>query len=588
MKRREFGFLLGLVGGLWVSRIEIGRLVGSPAWQSLRDKAPSSASFVRAFVGLPFPLTFAIMGLSLVRLTEVQNWLRPEKPARKPLPPYPFDPKKTQLILGEVHQQDGSRCDEPRWMIQPRKGMYGSMLVTGATGSSKTQGTRPYLKQLIWLHADDPERKLGGFVIDSKGRDADFVREECEKAGRAGDYFEIGLRSGLRCNPLLRPDLTAPALGGLVGEMIANVQGEAGAEGPFWRDQARDLATYVMWLIRLAEGREPTLADLYQIATSPGHFESWMTQAEQRARAGKAPFEEVEAVRFWYQAKIVGLDEKLRTSIAAGLNGVLSMFVVPEIRKAFCAGPGEEHFRNFDDAIEKGQICVLRVPHEELKTVAEVVGTLMKLNWFGAVLNRLPRADGVEVPGRDVFFFVDEYDVVLSMPADGTYLSKSREAKAVNLLLTQSWESIVGKVKNEHVAGILFSNCRTKLWLTAADNFTARQAADLCGEVDRPKESLNRSETVRNAAFSYADGKIIGADPAEVGESRTISLHREHLFPPRCFTRLQVNQAIVMMFDGIKVHEPTYLYLKAAHHNPNVSWFDIPERDGGGAPDDLV
>jgi hypothetical protein len=42
------------------------------------------------------------------------------------------------------------------------------------------------------------------------------------------------------------------------------------------------------------------------------------------------------------------------------------------------------------------------------------------------------------------------------------------------------------------------------------------------------------------------------------------------------------------MFDGIKVHEPTYLYLKAAHHDPNVSWFETPEQQGGGAPGEAL
>lgn len=44
-------------------------------------------------------------------------------------------------------------------------------------------------------------------MIDVKGRDADYVREECEKAGRAADYIELGLRSGKSCNPLFSPGL---------------------------------------------------------------------------------------------------------------------------------------------------------------------------------------------------------------------------------------------------------------------------------------------------------------------------------------------------------------------------------------------
>jgi hypothetical protein len=42
----------------------------------------------------------------------------------------------------------------------------------------------------------------------------------------------------------------------------------------------------------------------------------------------------------------------------------------------------------------------------------------------------------------------------------------------------------------------------------------------------------------------------IAADPGAVGEGVSISLRREHLFTPREFTSLKVNQAIVKDHDG--------------------------------------
>ncbi len=85
----------------------------------------------------------------------------------------------------------------------------------------------------------------------------------------------------------------------------------------------------------------------------------------------------------------------------------------------------------------------------------------------------------------------------------------------------------------------------SKIWLCAEDNYTARQAAD----------------------------------PGSVGEGITISLRREHLFAPRAFTSLKVNQAIVKLFDGVRVLEPRVVYLKPMHENPEVSWFDTTGRE---------
>jgi hypothetical protein len=140
----------------------------------------------------------------------------------------------------------------------------------------------------------------------------------------------------------------------------------------------------------------------------------------------------------------------------------------------------------------------------------------------------------------------------------------------------------VAKLKNEHVAAQLLANLRTKIWLCAEDNFTARQAADLCGAIERKKvSSRSRNESAQRSVFSFLDGAVIAADPGSVGEGITVSLRREHLFTPRAFTSLKVNQAIVKAFDGVRVLEPWVVYLKPMHENPEVSWFETTGRIAG-------
>jgi hypothetical protein len=92
--------------------------------------------------------------------------------------------------------------------------------------------------------------------------------------------------------------------------------------------------------------------------------------------------------------------------------------------------------------------------------------------------------------------------------------------------------------------------------------------------------SRSRNETAKRSAFSFLDGDVIAADPGSVGEGITISLRREHLFTPRAFTSLKVNQAIVKAFDGVRVLEPWVVYLKPMHENPELSWFDTTGRIG--------
>jgi hypothetical protein len=521
---------------------------------------------------IPFPLATTLLTNALVRMAEVHGIVARSRATRNGLPPYPFDPGRTQLVVGELHEQDGTRSNNPGWLVLPEKGLTTGILVTGATGSGKTSSAHyPYTAQLIRLHAQDPKRKLAGLVLDAKGNYAEFVRRQCEAAGRATDYYEVSPESGVRYNILSRPDLSAPALAGHVAALLENMQGRG--VDPFWQQEAKDLATQCIRVIRLATRREPTMADLYRVATSPESFNSWFEAAQKAARTDDERAE-MESVKFWFEAKLKSLDPRLRSSIAAGLNGVCALFDVPHIRRIFCPETKDEDFLGFDRLIEEGQIVALRVPESQLKQVAQIVGTMTKLNFQDAVLHRLARAEsaGRDV-GRLVFFIVDEYDMFVTQPADGHYLSKGREAGAVSILACQSLESLVARLRNEHVTAHLLSNLRTKIWLCAEDNYTARQAADLCGEIERPKLSRSRSESAR-AAFSFLDGRILSAERNQVGESHSVSPRREHLFPPRAFTSLEINQAIVKAFDGERVLDPTYVYLKPMHQDPNGSWFD--------------
>jgi hypothetical protein len=587
MSRRELVACLGAVAGLLIAnRVVFPWLAGAPDWPSVVADEPRAARYLMAMATLPLPFVGAILASALVNFAEIHGVAERERRKRRPLPRYPFDPNRTQLVIGETHQQDGARAEQPGWLVLPEKGLYTGILITGATGSAKTSAAQyPFTAQLIHVHANDPARKMGGLIIDAKGNYADFVRDQCARAGRLSDYYEVSLDSGVKWNIVGRPDLNAAALGGHIADMIENVQGTSLAD-PFWHQEAKDLASQVIRVLRLAEGREPTMASLYRAATSYEAFEAYVHLAEKRVQSGPQ-MDELNSIKFWLEAKAAKLDAKLRASIAAGLNGVCSLFDDPAIRDVFAPEPVLENFKGFDRLIEEGQIVALRVPKSQLKTVSTIVGTMTKLNFFDAVLNRLARAEhGSGDVGRGVFFVADEYDGYTTQPGDGDFFSKCREAKCCAVIATQTYESFVAKLKNEHVAAQLLANLRTKIWLCAEDNYTARQAADLCGEIERPKLSRSRNERARSTAFSFLDGEVIAADPGSVGEGITISLRREHLFTPREFTSLKVNQAIVKAFDGVRVLEPWVVYLKPMHENPELSWFETTGRlmEGDVAP----
>ena len=378
--------------GVALARVVWVWLLAEPSWSRVVAGEPRTATYFAGLAILPLPLVGAILACAVVNFAEVHGFAAGPRRRARPLQPYPFDPTVTQLVIGETHEQDGARSEQPGWLVLPENGMYTGVLITGATGSAKTSAAQyPFTAQLIHLHADDPARKMGGLVIDAKGNYADFVRDQCARAGRLSDYYEVSLTSGVRWNIVGRPDLNAAALGGHIADMIENVQGTSLAD-PFWHQEAKDLASQVIRVLRLAEGREPTMATLYRAATSYEAFEQYVQMAEKRVRTSEQA-DELGSIKFWLEAKAAKLDAKLRASIAAGLNGVCSLFDDPTIREVFAPEPIFENFRGFDRLIEEGQIVALRVPKSQLKTVSTIVGTMTKLNFFDAVLNRLARAD---------------------------------------------------------------------------------------------------------------------------------------------------------------------------------------------------
>jgi TraM recognition site of TraD and TraG len=576
---------VGAALGLYGAVLLVGVLHRATGWPELVAASRAAARYVWFATVIQVPITGAMVAAGVIQFLEVRQVLPPPPRDWKPLPPYPFDANKTQLVLGEEHDEDGGRSEAPRWRALPESGMATGILVLGATGAAKTSAAQyPYTAQLIRLHAKNPQKKLGGLIVDAKGNYAEFVRQQCVQAGRLDDYYEISLESGVKYNVISRPDLGAPALGGHIGDMIANVQGEAGAEGPFWRTEAKDLATQVIRIVRLAKRREPTMLDLYRLATSETLFRDWIAAAQAAVDGGQGDPTELRSIQFWLEHKQSKLKDELRAAIAAGLNGTCSLFDTPGVRETFCPAPEEENFLGFDDLIAEGKIVALRVPYSHLKTVSQVVGTMTKLNFFDAVLNRLAKVEAGQATdvGRMVFFVADEYDGYITQTGtsgDGNFLAKCREAKCCTIVATQSLASFIAKLKNEHVANQIVANLRTKIWLCAEDNYTATQASGLCGQVERQKVSRSVSESANGGSgYSYVDGKFLAGGDVSLGESTSVQLTREAMFDPREFTMLRLNQSIAKIFDGRQVLSPRYLYLKPYYGNPNESWFDETAR----------
>jgi hypothetical protein len=315
------------------------------------------------------------------------------------LPLYPDAPKRAELslVLGEVHHPRKQIASEtPHWLVIPERGLFTGIAIVGAVGSGKTASAMyPFAEQILAYRADDPDRRIGGLILEVKGDFCARVREILTRHGRAGDYVEISLASEYRYNPL-HNDLDAYALAYNIASLLNNLFGRG--KEPFWQQAYTNLVKFIILLHKVAFDYV-TLFDVYECAINPDLLESRIREAQRRlieadfallweeeylkyprdldpfhfrldkesnrfrapltpgllavlkekhvqweaenaSRNDHVPVQkkaQLEAVERWFFHDWKRIEPKLRTSIVEGISVFLSLFDDnPDVKRTFC------------------------------------------------------------------------------------------------------------------------------------------------------------------------------------------------------------------------------------------------------------
>src|SRR2546430_4269140 len=319
------------------------------------------------------------------------------------LPLYP-DPRKRadlSLVVGEVHHPRKQVPSEtPRWLVIPERGLFTGIAIVGAVGSGKTASCMyPFAEQILAYRAADPNRRIGGLILEVKGDFCRKVQEILARHGRADDYVEISLESEYRYNPL-HNDLDAYALAYNIASLLNNLFGRG--KEPFWQQAYTNLVKFII-LLHKVNYDYVTLFDVYECAINPDKLElkskegerlfqtkeyvlvpdgeyiarrelvkfgfdrdtstgemkaaisvellrhldqnhipySMVTETGGDAVAATANLarkrEQLEAVKRWFYHDWRRIEPKLRTSIVEGISVFLSLFDDnPAVKRTFC------------------------------------------------------------------------------------------------------------------------------------------------------------------------------------------------------------------------------------------------------------
>jgi hypothetical protein len=326
----------------------------------------------------------------------------PPKPRAGRPPAYPPNSNRSGLflVLGEVHNpRTPGPSETPFWLTIPERGLFTGIAVFGAVGSGKTSACLyPYAEQVLAYEAANPQRRIGGLVLEVKGDFCQKVRDILTRHGRDDDYVEIGLDSKYRYNPL-HNGLDAYALAYSIASLINNLFGRG--KEPFWQQAYTNLVKFIILLHKVAYDYV-TLFDVYECTISPDVLERKIQDAELRLeeryfllispqdfrprskdlrsfgfeyddtlkmfRAKETPglrslfkktaiececlsesgkneidedrYEKLQAVKRWYYGDWKRIEPKLRTSIVEGISVFLSLFDDnPAVKRTFCPPP---------------------------------------------------------------------------------------------------------------------------------------------------------------------------------------------------------------------------------------------------------
>ena len=300
--------------------------------------------------------------------------------------------------------------------------------------------------------------------------------------------------------------------------------------------------------------------------------------------------QQLEAVERWYVHGWSPLDRRLRSSIVEGVVVFLSLFDdSPAVHRAFCPPrsayieepkPGEpKPLEPVETLLESGRVLALNFPVGLNPGLARILGVMLKLDFQRAILQRIPQITAhPERTWRDLLFVCDEYHAFATVgetdpTGDERTFALSRQARLIPIVATQSISSLRSALPGDESWRTLLQCFRTKVFLATSDEFTARNAAELCGRRDTLKAHYSVSESGRNAHISLLTGRPTSGMQS-LSASKSYAPHHEYIFPPRIFTQLQNAQAIVLPYDGINPLPAQYCYLKPNYLPVDASYFD--------------
>ena len=463
------------------------------------------------------------------------------------------DSNSLQLVVG-LNNESG------KTLAIPEYGLFQNILITGTIGSGKTSSAMyPFTKQLLEYKYNDANSKIGMLILDVKGNYFSQVYNYAQNIGRLDDLIEIKIKGKYFYNPLDKPFLKPSVIANQL-KTILLLFSPNNSES-YWLDKAEAVLTEAIKLCRLYNNNYVTFTEIHNLVTKPDYYHEKIANLREKFTKNELSKKQIynllSAINF-FEKEFLSLDLRTLNILRSEITRITNCFVSDfEVERTFCPPKNKINFHGFKDVINLGKIVVLNMNINEFRNLSKIISAYLKIDFQTEVMRRLTKKN---ISNRVVAFISDEYSEYVTS-TDANFFSQSREARCINIISTQSYNSILNTLNNKYSTEIIVQNLVNKIWFRTDDIYTIENAQKQIGKVDKERLSKTISENAKQTNYNFITHSFNSKD-SSISESINTYVQNDYVYDFKFFTQeLETFNALCFLTDGNKILPPCKIEL---------------------------
>jgi hypothetical protein len=373
-------------------------------------------------------------------------------------------------------------------------------LITGQVGTGKTTAA---INAMLWQVSQNCPT-WGGVCVDDKGLYWETLSPMLRQLGRENDLLLLQVRPPDASpdwvpthtfNFLDNPHLPYSAKAKIVCDVAASLGQRT--DQSFFRMQAQVQMEFAFRVLDAA-GHSVTLRHAYDFLTLD------TLQKEIMGMLGEQDTPDARLLVKHYENNFLGQPPEQLGGVKTTLANYLKYFTDPMLSEIFC--PAKSSFR-FDD-LDRGTIVCVSLP-QRYQVERRYINTLLKLSFYAHVLRRFDKSASARAADNLLILWADEAQKIVTASDDGmsdyNVVDVIREARATVVAATQSYQSLMPPMGDERRAKVFIANMANRVTFCAADEESAKIAADTLGKRKAKRRTYGWSGGKRNSSWTDED-----------------------------------------------------------------------------------